>query len=80
MPSRKSARRPVVKAGGRVKKTFSLDAELARLLALLAAHTGRSESDIVAEAIRPAVSGYYLARKTSADSATCPSPEASAAA
>lgn len=72
MAARKSTRRPASKPAGRVKKTFSLDTELARLLALLAAHSGRTESDIVAESLRPTVSGYYLARKTSAEATALP--------
>ena len=80
MPARKSTRRQPPRAAGRVKKTFTLDAELARLLALLAAHSGRTESELVAEAVRPIVAGYYLARKGSGDVIPCPSAEPSSAA
>jgi len=58
-PARKPAVKPAVKRAERSRKTISLDAELARRLAVYAASLGRDQSDIVAEALEPILRGFY---------------------
>lgn len=65
--AKSKAKRPGAKASGRVKKSVILPAQLARQLAAAAAWDGRSESDLVAEALEPLLGGsYFTTRRESA--------------
>lgn len=67
MATKKPRKPPAAQPAGRVKKTVILDAETARMLAVVAAFTGRDQSEIIAESLRPVLAGYYVARKGSGD-------------
>jgi hypothetical protein len=49
---------PGAVAPGRVKKSVILSAELARQLEVYAAASGRDQSDVIADALRPVLAGF----------------------
>ena len=61
--SNSRAKNPGGRPSGRKRKTISLPADLARRLAAFAAWHGRTEQDVVAEALQPIVGGFYGAQQ-----------------
>jgi len=77
----KKRKRPEGSPSGRVKKSVTLPAELARALEVYAASQGVEQSQIVARALEPVLAGFYWARKGSiAEKADQPQPPSSLAA
>jgi hypothetical protein len=61
MPEPRKAKRTAAKPSApvRVKKSIIMSAEQARLLEVYAASLGRDQSDVISEALRPILQGFY---------------------
>jgi hypothetical protein len=80
MRAARKRKSPGAVAPGRVKKSVILPAELARQLEVYAAASGRDQSDIVAEALRPVLAGFgWFSRPGRPVSAAAHGPESAAA-
>jgi hypothetical protein len=64
MAARKPRKRAGAEAPAVKRLTVSMPAEQARLLAAYAAWHGRTESQVIAEALGPVLQGFYVATRS----------------
>ena len=79
MRSKKEGTQKRGKPAQRKRKTIALPLELARTLSTYAAWNGRSEQDVVAEALAPVLAGFYCATRSPGDPTGQPAGAGSAA-
>lgn len=72
MAARKPRRRAGAEAPAYKRRTVSLPAEQDRLLAAYAAWHGRTESQVIAEALGPVLQGFYVATRAGKPAADPP--------